>query len=552
MTESELRKSLAIHKGLVEVSCLINSIMDHDELLRAILSVARRVMGAEAASIFLVDGQSGALRLEMDARGDENYERPGIVLPPGRGIAGWVFEHQRALVIPDAEADARFYKDADKSTGFVTRSLLCAPLRQGEKRLGVIEVLNAIGREGFEDSDVEPFTAYADLTATALEKLGSIERLREQERVERDLAIAGDIQRELLGRGLPSRPGFFRFAARNTPAAAVGGDFHGVFPRANGDVDFVVGDVSGKGIPASLLMAQTLSALPFVFDASGGPAAALSALNNKFSEAMIRGMFITVLVGRLRRSSRTASLSSAGHCRPILVRANGGASFVSVPSSLPVGVVAGTAYDECSIVLGEGDRLVFYTDGLPESRGADGEMFESRLLEAAAGPHDSPEALLERILEAERRHRGAAPLLDDLTVLAGGFEWRESLVFDGEAAALGAVRGRLREFLSGAGFCERESARIVLAIDEACTNIIRHAHRGEVKPVRLCMERHGGRVVFLLQDRGEPCDPSLIQGRDLRDVRPGGLGVHIIREVFDVVEYMPLEEGTRLRLEKRI
>jgi phosphoserine phosphatase RsbU/P len=552
MSEAELRKSLAIHKGLVEVSCLINSIMDHDELLRAILAVARRVMGAEAASIFLVDERSGALRLEMDARGDENYERPGIVLPPGQGIAGWVFEHQKALVIPDAEADARFYKDADKSTGFVTRSLLCAPLGLGGKRLGVIEVLNAIGREGFEESDVEPFTAYADLTATALEKLRSIERLREQERVERDLAIAGDIQRELLGRGVPSRPGFFRFAARNTPAAAVGGDFHGVFPRANGDVDFVVGDVSGKGIPASLLMAQTLSALPFVFDASGGPATALSVLNDKFSEAMIRGMFITVVAGRLRRSSRTASLSSAGHCRPILVRADGAAEFVSVPSSLPVGVVAGTAYDECSVALGEGDRLVFYTDGLAESRGADGEMFEARLLEAAAGPHESPEALLERILEAERRHRGEAPLLDDLTVLAGGFDWRESLVFDGEPAALGLVRGRLRAFLNASGFCEHESARIVLAIDEACTNIIRHAHRGEVKPVRMSMERHGESVEFVLEDRGEPCDPEAIQGRDLGDVRPGGLGVHIIREVFDLVEYTPLEEGTRLRLEKRI
>ena len=422
MSEGDLRKSLAIYKGLVEVSCLINSITDHDALLRSILSVARRVMGAEAASIFLVDERTGALRLEMDARGDEQYERPGIVVPPGQGVAGWVLEHQEALLIPDAAVDARFYKAADAATGFVTKSILCAPLRHGENRLGVIEVLNATGREGFESADLEPFAAYADLTATAIEKLRGIDRLRKQERVERDLAIAGDIQRELLGQGLPERLGAFRFAARNTPAAAVGGDFHGVFPRANGDVDFVVGDVSGKGISASLLMAQTLSALPFVFDASGGPASALAALNDKFSEAMIRGMFITVIAGRLRRGSRTASLSSAGHCPPILVRRNGEASLIPVPSSLPVGVVSGTAYDESSIVLEEGDRLVFYTDGLAESRGPDGAMFESCLIEAAEGPNKSPEALLERILEAERLHRGEAQVLDDLTVLVGGFE----------------------------------------------------------------------------------------------------------------------------------
>jgi anti-sigma regulatory factor (Ser/Thr protein kinase) len=129
---------------------------------------------------------------------------------------------------------------------------------------------------------------------------------------------------------------------------------------------------------------------------------------------------------------------------------------------------------------------------------------------------------------------------------------RESLTFLGEAAALASVRARLREFLHSAGFCDQECARMVLALDEACTNIIRHAHRGEVKPVRLCMERQEEGVVFLLQDQGEPCDPDQIQGRPLEEVRPGGLGIHIIREVFDVVEYTPLEEGMRLRLEKRI
>jgi anti-sigma regulatory factor (Ser/Thr protein kinase) len=129
---------------------------------------------------------------------------------------------------------------------------------------------------------------------------------------------------------------------------------------------------------------------------------------------------------------------------------------------------------------------------------------------------------------------------------------KESLTFAGEAAALALVRARLREFLSVVGFGEQEAERIVLAIDEACTNIIRHAHQGEVKPVWLGMERHTERVVFVLQDRGAPCDPDRIQGRSLEEVRPGGLGVHIIREVFDVVEYTPLEEGTQLRLEKRL
>lgn len=128
----------------------------------------------------------------------------------------------------------------------------------------------------------------------------------------------------------------------------------------------------------------------------------------------------------------------------------------------------------------------------------------------------------------------------------------ESLEFFSEASALAEVRLRLRGFLSAVDLGEDEAGRIVLAIDEACTNIIRHAHGGEAKPVRLTMERRSDRLVFVLIDQGGPCDPELIRGRSLREVRPGGLGVHIIREVFDVVDYLPTETGTRLTLEKRI
>lgn len=128
----------------------------------------------------------------------------------------------------------------------------------------------------------------------------------------------------------------------------------------------------------------------------------------------------------------------------------------------------------------------------------------------------------------------------------------EIVDFSGEAAALAGVRSRLRGFLSAVEMDEFEAGRIVLAIDEACTNIIRHAHGGEAKPVRLAMERRADRLVFVLIDQGGPCDPELIRGRVLREVRPGGLGVHIIREVFDLVDYSPMETGTRLTLEKRI
>ncbi|MFZ0709431.1 MAG: GAF domain-containing protein, partial [Terrimicrobiaceae bacterium] len=188
-----LRKSLTIYKGLVEVSGLINSITDYDELLRAILDVARRVILAEAASLFFVDKETGTLELAITSFAEGQFNEPRISVPRGRGIVGWVVTHAESLLIPNAYADDRFYKEADLQTGFRTRSILCAPLKHNGEVIGVLQILNPRDKESFDEQELEGFTAYANLIATAIEKLRALERMRAQERVERDLAIASDI-----------------------------------------------------------------------------------------------------------------------------------------------------------------------------------------------------------------------------------------------------------------------------------------------------------------------------------------------------------------------
>ena len=421
-TES-LRKSLAIYKGLVEVSGLINSITEYSELLRAILDVARRVIRAEAASLFLVNPESGALELSIATRGETGYVEPKLSVPRGKGIVGWVFEHNEPLLIPDAYQDDRFFKDADRQTGFITRSIVCAPLQSESALIGVLQVLNPRDKASFEAEDFEGLCAYSSLIATAIEKLRTLEKIRLQERVERDLAIAAEIQRELLSRAIPQKISGAYFSAYNSPAANVGGDFYAVFtPRAN-EYFFVVGDVSGKGISAALLMAQTLSAMQFVFASTTGPASALTHLNETLFSSIIRGMFITSLVGRMDRVSRRVEIASAGHCPPLLIKSDGSASRIETVGGFPLGILSHTTYSQGDLVLGEGDRLVVYTDGLSESRLEGGSaQFDECLLECAAGRADNTETILQRLVAAEHKHRGAGGQLDDLTILGGGFE----------------------------------------------------------------------------------------------------------------------------------
>ncbi len=126
------------------------------------------------------------------------------------------------------------------------------------------------------------------------------------------------------------------------------------------------------------------------------------------------------------------------------------------------------------------------------------------------------------------------------------------LAFESRTADLAGVRHAAREFLEKCGFEECAAQLLILALDEACTNIIRYAYCNEVHPVRLDMIRLRDRVRITIRDYGTPCDPSKLRGRDLEDIRPGGLGIHIIKQVFDHVEYLPCSRGTRLTLEKML
>jgi len=123
-------------------------------------------------------------------------------------------------------------------------------------------------------------------------------------------------------------------------------------------------------------------------------------------------------------------------------------------------------------------------------------------------------------------------------------------IFSGKTADLASMREEVRKFMRETSFDNDVSEVIVLAIDEACTNIIRHAYKGEAKPFRIEMRRLQNRLRFVLRDYGIPCERQKFPSRDLDEIRPGGLGVHIIQRVFDLVEYSPQARGTRLTLEK--
>jgi phosphoserine phosphatase RsbU/P len=202
----------------------------------------------------------------------------------------------------------------------------------------------------------------------------------------------------------------------------VGGDFYNVFVRSPYEIYFAIGDVSGKGISAALLMAQTLSAMQFVFAATASPAEALTKLNATLNERIVRGMFVTTVVGRIIPSANRVELASAGHCKPLVVRADGSVREIETEGSLPLGILPKVSYRQGKLDLHPGDWLVCFTDGLSESRNPLSDMFfEPKIIASLAGRKFlSPQDIIDDLIEGERRHRGPGRQADDLTILAGG------------------------------------------------------------------------------------------------------------------------------------
>lgn len=420
---ARIEETLSVYKGLVEVSALINAITDFSELLTEIMEVARRVMRAEGSALILLNERTQELEVVVARSPNGEVVVAHQPVPRKQSIAGWVFEHGEGVLIPDAYADARFYPAVDLKTGVRTRSMLCVPLRRDGQPIGVLQVLNptAEGRGVFDETDLEAFAAYANLAATAIDKLRHLEEQRRRKSFEQEMAIATEIQKSFLPLALPERSDLL-FAAHYRPALDIGGDFYDIFEIDPDEIYFVIGDVAGKGIPAALLMAQALSALRLIISHGVAPADAMRRWNEMLCRHSLRGLFVTATLGRITPSRRAAEVVSAGHCPPWILR-GGEVIEVDLKSSAPLGILPDTEYHTSFLDLAVTDWLVLYTDGLTESHREGqtdflgGEGARAMLKKEFANP---PE-IVASLSDGEAAYRGGSAPQDDLTLLVFGF-----------------------------------------------------------------------------------------------------------------------------------
>jgi sigma-B regulation protein RsbU (phosphoserine phosphatase) len=291
-------------------------------------------------------------------------------------------------------------------------------LKAKGKVIGVLEAINPVGREAFSSCDQELFECFSDQAAIAVENARLHEELVRQEKAKQELKIAHEIQQNFLP-DLSEGSFGVDVAARNIPAREVGGDFYDVIRLDDSKTAVVVGDVSGKGVPAALYMVRAISDYRFLAPRCDSPARLLEWLNQGLVKDSRFGMFTTLLCLVVDRSRKVLRYASAGH-HPILKRsASGRVEVLKNAGGVPLGLDRESKYAQAEEKISAGDAFFLYTDGILEARNRSGQEYALERFIRCVGPAGpSAQHYADRIVKDVTDFTQGADQHDDMTALA--------------------------------------------------------------------------------------------------------------------------------------
>jgi phosphoserine phosphatase RsbU/P len=384
---------------------------DRDALIGIIANMGRDLVGADRCTIWLVDQE----KRQLVAR----FAHGSGVVPIGvdQGFVGRCVATGEVVMSNAAADDPRFSSFVDRQTGYRTQSVLTVPMRTANGTImGAFQAVNKPG--GFAPVDAELLALAAAYSAGTIETQTLLRNAEAARRVTRELEIARDVQQRLLAGSQVHRVEGIEFVATCRPAREVGGDYFDLLPLPTGQVALAVGDISGKGIGAALMMASVQASLhALVLQNNAEPAELVTRLNQWVVEAST-GLYSTLFFALLDLKARTLTTVNGGHCYPLLLRKEGVQEIRE--GGPPIGLLPNASYAQQSHALVPGDSLVCFSDGLSEAQNPDGEFWEEHgFRETIVGSAGLPaSAVVGRIMAAADVFGAGAAQHDDMTVVA--------------------------------------------------------------------------------------------------------------------------------------
>ena len=418
MTVSNTAQTYDDRLALVyRLSQTFNSTLDLDEVLNRVMDEVITTTRAERGFVMLREA-SGDLAFRV-ARGmdQETIDHPEFQI--SRGVVERVAQEGQPMLASDAQRDDRLSMRLSVMT-LGLRSILCVPLKIKDTVSGVIYVDNRLQSGIFVPGDLELLTAIASSAAIAIENARLYQVAVEKGRMEQELQLARNVQASLLPAGVPQIPGW-DFAACWQPARQVSGDFYDFIPGQAGQIDLVMADVSGKGMPAALFMALSRTIVRASMGHSPSAAEDIARANRLVCADAKDGMFVTVFGARLNSDTGDVTYVNAGHNPPLLCKQGDGEGTLTdlMPTGMALGILEDFVFEQHTVHLEPGDFMLLYTDGVPDATGPQSQCFGMERLRRVIleNRHASAAELLVEIERAIGEFTGATEQFDDIAIM---------------------------------------------------------------------------------------------------------------------------------------
>ncbi|MGP8141839.1 MAG: GAF domain-containing protein [Terriglobales bacterium] len=396
---------------LNEIARELSSILNLDELLKRIAELLKRLIDYQMFSILLVDQTGEKLQHRFSQRFEERLHLKHDI-PMGRGVVGHAAQAKDAVLVPDVCKSDRYI-----AVNPETRSELAVPLIYQEKVIGVLD-LEHTRRGYFTEDHKRTLSTLAAQLAIAIENARLYEQIaRQEQRLERDMALARELQFRLLPHSRPKLKNL-EVEAKFVPARTVGGDLYDFVPYSLSRLGIAIGDVSGKGAPAAIYAALVSGILRSHAPIEPGPAEMLSAVNLSLAERRVAAQFVSIIYAVWDDERRTLLVANSGLPRPIYCH-EGKIEFIDA-TGLPLGLFDEADYDEVSFKAKPGDLFVFYSDGILDARNRHGQSFGPERVGAivARCASKSANCVVNEIFKAVTEHAAGVETFDDQTVVA--------------------------------------------------------------------------------------------------------------------------------------
>ena len=520
-------------------------------------------------------GEEGYRSLEL-------YGEDCFVLYKPLSDTGWSV----GLVCPKEDVFSGYYHLANTITGIVIVGLLLMLMVFSSiisKQLEPLEELAyqaesiASGRFDEELSDLDRndeigqlSQSFHNMQQSLVRQIEELKAINEQKgRIEGELKIPSDIQMAMLPKIFPPYPerNDLDVFGQLTPAKEVGGDLFDFYIRDE-KLFFCIGDVSGKGVPASLYMVVTKALFRTVSGHEASPDRIVHALNEVLSRDNDSNMFVTLFVGVLDLPTGRLHYCNAGHDAPLLI-GHTGAGMLPVDSNLPVGVMPDWKFSKQETMMDPDTTIFLYTDGLNEAENINHQQFEmSRVLEMARKLQQennfNPTVVVKEMTDAVHQFVGEADQSDDLTMMALQYTkhqenvtYQRSLTLTNDLKRVPRLNAFIDEVCEANGFDMATIMQINLAIEEAVVNVMNYAYPKDTKgDITIETKANKSEMSFIISDTGKPFDPTAKAEVDItlsaEDRSIGGLGIHLIRQIMDHINYERVDGHNVLTLIKKL